>query len=779
MKAVLIATGESVVKSRLSERYPTVLLPLLNRPFLQHVIESLYAQGIREIDVIVGRHQEKVRDFLGSGERWGCALRIHAVDQPFFPFKALPALGLAPSEEPVLLAYADRLADLSSFSFSEASLEPLPVALAYDPEKSNGNNGALLWSGWAVVSGAFLSEIPTDFDRENFTRQLLSTAQEKGTTRKVPEPLSVRWNHELLRSQRRVLSKEYSSLLRRAREVRPGIWLARKAKLHPSVKLEAPVFIGEGSRVEKDSQVGPFVVIGDHCVVDKGCNLGNTMVFEDTYLAERVELANVIADRDSLLDEAYGKELRLASDWVLKNFREKELHSLLGLLLARLSDWFRGKRPHEISKGRLAFQASLWLLLGHTLNQVLRLASNLVLVRFLYPGAFGLMALMNALVQGLGMCSDLGISQRVIQSDRGDNAEFLNTAWTLQAARGFLLCLVANLLARPLAQFYSEPALASYLPVLGFCLFVSGFNGTSSLTLRRRLQLKKLFFLDLAEQLASLIVMILWAVWSPSVWALVAGTVTASLVRLAGSHFFLARPGNRFHWDPQAVRAFYDFGKWIFVSSTLAFLAGQTSRLLLGRLVPLDLLGVFSIAMMVALFPCDLASRFSEMVIYPLFSEEARNSPRDLPDRVYETRKILWPFFFAVTLALALGGGLFFGRFYPEAYHEAGWMSEWLALWVWFSMIQMTTDRALLAAGRTPHLALLNVVKFAVTIAATLWGFQAMGMQGFILGLVTGVLSAYAVTLFYFPGGRLRLLKQDLVYTFSGLGIAGLLRLIS
>lgn len=431
-----------------------------------------------------------------------------------------------------------------------------------------------------------------------------------------------------------------------------------------------------------------------------------------------------------------------------------------------------------ISDKKAVSHASLWLFLGQVLSQLLRLGSNLVLVRLLYPDAFGLMALMNSFLLGLQMCSDAGVSQRVIQSERGDDPEFLNTVWTTQAVRGILLCLISVGLAWPLSRFYGEPRLAVYLPVLGFCLLMAGFNATSLLTLRRHLQFKKLFLLDLAEQLAGSGMMILWACWNPSATALVAGSLTAYAVRLTGTHFFLGKPANRFHWDRRSARGIYDFGKWIFVSSGLTFLAAQGSRLLLGKLAPLEVLGIFSIAMMLATIPFDLASKFSEMVIFPLFSREARTSFDGLTRRVYQTRKFLWPLFMFAVLTLALGSGLFFHVFYPAAYREAGWMSQFLALWVWFSMLQMTMDRALLALGSTSRLALSNFVKLTVSLGGAFLGYEGAGMKGFILGLVGGAFAAYAVILFFFPGNRLLFLKQDLRYTFCGAGIVSLLFLL-
>jgi len=76
---------------------------------------------------------------------------------------------------------------------------------------------------------------------------------------------------------------------------------------------------------------------------------------------------------------------------------------------------------------------------GFVLSQGMRFASNLILARLLFPEAFGLMALMT----GLTMLSDTGVPQSIMQNKRGEDPDFLNTAWTLNLMRGVVLWLIA------------------------------------------------------------------------------------------------------------------------------------------------------------------------------------------------------------------------------------------------------------------------------------------------------------------------------------------------
>ena len=92
-------------------------------------------------------------------------------------------------------------------------------------------------------------------------------------------------------------------------------------------------------------------------------------------------------------------------------------------------------------------RAALWLLGSNLTSQALRLASNLLLARWLAPDAFGLIAAVNTLYFGLVMFSDLGIWQSIVRSDRGQHPRMLGTAWSVQLLRGVVLALAVLCLA--------------------------------------------------------------------------------------------------------------------------------------------------------------------------------------------------------------------------------------------------------------------------------------------------------------------------------------------
>src|SRR5262245_32101145 len=64
-------------------------------------------------------------------------------------------------------------------------------------------------------------------------------------------------------------------------------------------------------------------------------------------------------------------------------------------------------------------------------SQAIRVANHLILAKFLSADAFGLMAIVNSCTTAVELFSDVGIGQKVVQSSRGEDPTFFNTAWTL------------------------------------------------------------------------------------------------------------------------------------------------------------------------------------------------------------------------------------------------------------------------------------------------------------------------------------------------------------
>ncbi len=74
MKAIILAAGEGNRMHPLTYTRPKVMLPIANKPILEHLLIEAREAGISEFIFIVGYHDEQIRNYFGSGERWGVGI---------------------------------------------------------------------------------------------------------------------------------------------------------------------------------------------------------------------------------------------------------------------------------------------------------------------------------------------------------------------------------------------------------------------------------------------------------------------------------------------------------------------------------------------------------------------------------------------------------------------------------------------------------------------------------------------------------------------------------
>ncbi|HUR28091.1 MAG TPA: oligosaccharide flippase family protein [Planctomycetota bacterium] len=418
-------------------------------------------------------------------------------------------------------------------------------------------------------------------------------------------------------------------------------------------------------------------------------------------------------------------------------------------------------------------RGTAWSLVGYGGSQALRFAGNLLLTRLLVPEAFGSMALVNALLIGLQLFSDVGIGPSIIQSKRGDDRTFLDTAWTLQALRGLCLWVVACAIALPVARFYGDPRLAWILPVAGLSALLGGLTSTRIFSLYRHVDLARVSALEFASQAAGVFCMVVLASLWPTIWALVAGSLAGAVARLVLSHTMLPGEPNRFRWDKVALAQMLGFGRWIFASTVLTFLVGQSDRLIFGALIPLAALGVYSVASMLAALPATALSRMASSVFFPIYSR-IHNEGRELRPVFLRMRRPLLVFGGWTIAGLAGGGGTAVRLLYDERYAQAGWILQWLALGCWFAVLEGMNSAALLARGQSNWTAAASAGKLVGMLVLIPVGFRFGGFPGAVVGLAASDVLKYAVSAVAVARAGLPCWVQDVRLTAWVLASAGL-----
>ncbi|QYO67036.1 oligosaccharide flippase family protein [Leptolyngbya sp. 7M] len=441
---------------------------------------------------------------------------------------------------------------------------------------------------------------------------------------------------------------------------------------------------------------------------------------------------------------------------------------------SQADSYIRESKEQKPTLKQRAIRGSIWTFLGYGSSQILRLGGNLVLTRLLFPEAFGLMALVQTFLTGLQMFSDLGIFPSIVHSKRGEDPAFLNTAWTLQVIRGIVLWIGTCIIAAPIARFYDEPMLMQLLPVAGLSALIDGTASTKLATANRQLALKQLTTLEISIYAISLSVMIVGAWLYRSVWVLLLGGLIGSLLKSIASHVLLKGERNSFCWDKEAFHELQQFGQWIFLSTIIAFFALQGDRLVLGWLLDVRFLGIYTVALGLSSAVESIVTQMNSKVLFPSYAELIRERPAALYRVLRKARLILMALSSSFAIFLVLFGKPLIDLLYDERYLEAGWILRVLAIGFLGRVLSVTYEDILLAKGQTFKTMLLTSIGALFQLNSMLLGYSLAGPQGVIIGIAVTEWLTYIAYALYF--NRLSLWQPEL--DFPVVALAGCLTLI-
>ncbi|KPP83953.1 MAG: Membrane protein involved in the export of O-antigen and teichoic acid [Rhodobacteraceae bacterium HLUCCA08] len=430
---------------------------------------------------------------------------------------------------------------------------------------------------------------------------------------------------------------------------------------------------------------------------------------------------------------------------------------------------FRG----ENLKARAA-RSSFWTIAGTLSQQFLRLASNLILTRILFPEAFGLMAIVQVFLTGLQMFSDMGIRASIVQNDRSDEPGFLNTAWTLQIIRGVVLWLISCAIAWPIAQFYEQPLLAWMMPVVGLTALISGFYPTRIHTMSRDLKIGLVTRINVATQVVGIVAMVILALILENVWALVIGALIAELAKLWALLHFLPGMRNRLAFDRSSSAELIHFGKWIFISTACTFLVNNADRALLGKFISLDLLGIYSIGFFLANAPLLLARPMVNNVVFPLYKQRSPWKSEENRKKISSMRRKVTAGLFAMSAVLAILGDWLVGVLYDPRYALAGPIVVLMTVALMPRQIVISYGGLLLAAGDSLRFMIFMVSAAVINTTALVIGIRTLGVAGAVIAPGISYILIYPLIAVFAHRYKGLDLRNDALFFGLGLVISAL-----
>src|ERR1700733_13575811 len=111
MKAVIMAGGEGTRLRPLTSNQPKPMMPLVNRPMMEHIIDLLKKHGFEEIVVTVAFQANTIRTYFGNGAEFGGRM-VYATEETPLGTAGSVRNAMDELDQPFLVISGDVLTDI-------------------------------------------------------------------------------------------------------------------------------------------------------------------------------------------------------------------------------------------------------------------------------------------------------------------------------------------------------------------------------------------------------------------------------------------------------------------------------------------------------------------------------------------------------------------------------------------------------------------------------------------------------------------------------------------
>ena len=381
----------------------------------------------------------------------------------------------------------------------------------------------------------------------------------------------------------------------------------------------------------------------------------------------------------------------------------------------------------------------MWLSLSRAIVNGLATLSIVVLAWYLAPADFGVVALGTTMLLIVSAVTELPLTQALIRHEAPRESHF-SAAWTLNATRGLLLCLLFATCAYPASRLFDEPRLTGVMGALGFSMLLGGLTNPRLIMLQRKLIFWQEFVLSVSQKLTGFVAAVAIAMIYQSYWALVIGTLVTQATNVIISYLVLPfRPRITFQHIPE----FFSFSAWLMAGQIVNTLNWRFDDLLVGKMLGGTALGYYSVGSNLAMTPTREATAPLVQTIYPGFS-----SIRDNPARLAAAYQRVQALVAAIALPAGIGVAVVADPLVRLAL-GAKWAPIIFIIQSLASVFALQTLGSLvqplgMAKGETRLLFIRDTQMLCLRVPVMIAGLMLAGLQGVIIGRVfTGLFSAF------------------------------------
>jgi len=324
LKAVILAAGEGVRMRPLTYTRPKVMLPIANKPILEHLVIEAKNAGIEEFIFIVGYHDEHIRNYFGNGEKWSVniehysqrrqlgtadALRMAEglVDDKFLVLNGDIVVGrqeiarlMKMNDTTMCVIEAVNPCDLGVVEVEKGMVVHIHEKMA-EPPSCIANTGLYLFTSDIFNAIAKTPESPRGEYELTDSIQIMIDSGQPVNCQEIKKWYNFSYPWDLLTANDSLISTgnpENQGNVEENVVLKGEVSIGNNTVVRAGSYIVGPVVIGENCEIGPNCYIRPVTAIGDNCHIGANVEVKNSIVMQGSKIPHHNYVGDSIIGED-------------------------------------------------------------------------------------------------------------------------------------------------------------------------------------------------------------------------------------------------------------------------------------------------------------------------------------------------------------------------------------------------------------------------------------------------------------------------------------------------
>jgi NDP-sugar pyrophosphorylase family protein len=358
-KGIILPTAKEEIFKPLTYQMPVGMLPIVNKPLMEHQVELFVRNGIRDIRISCNHLSNEVEGYFQGGGRWGASITYNFERPPFGVINALHQMRPFIHANTLVIIQSDTVSDAELQDALEFHRQQRADAtfLCYRSDKPVSGftvsldaksriqavgrhreieTTQLLDSGICILEPEILDLLPEGHGY-NFLQTCWLASQRlklKLSGFAVAKPLTrINGWTSFAEVQRKILEGGFPGVLVPGIQVKRGAFIGKNVNASGNVAFDPPIVIGDNCRIGRNSKLGRGTIIGHDVMVESGSVLERAIIFPNAFIGAGTLIRDAIIVGNLMIDTVSGSFCTVEDSLALSEVqRGQYVHRLYHML---------------------------------------------------------------------------------------------------------------------------------------------------------------------------------------------------------------------------------------------------------------------------------------------------------------------------------------------------------------------------------------------------------------------------------------------------------------